>query len=79
MTRNKYLCSGKKEPHNFFGHFFGRAEDHQWGTPICPTQRLQKFRHFKAPKIPTLFWAMLLNVRQWKIHSFLRNLAFLDD
>ena len=25
------------------------------GTSICPTQRLQKFRHFKAPKIPTLY------------------------
>ena len=51
----------------------------RWGTPICPTQRLQKFRHFKAPKIPTLFSARLLNVRQLKIHSFLRKLAFLDD
>ena len=50
-----------------------------WGTPICPTQRLLKFRHFKAPKIPTLFWARLQKFRQMKIHSFLSKLAFLED
>ena len=52
-----------------------RLKEVEGGTPICPTQRLQKFRHFKAPKIPTLFWARLLNVRQLKIHRLFENIG----
>ena len=38
-------CGGK-----FFRGTRAIAHWSKWGAPICPTQRLLKFRHFKAPK-----------------------------